>query len=183
MPLLFLDIDGVLNSAAFFDAKSRNQWKKALALRKSHEDYDRFHLEMIDSLAVVHLSEVYDQTKCNIVISSSWRAGDHYSVIERWLIEQGFTGPKGTVIGSTPMYSNCPEDCPGSKNEDSQRYCNRGHQIQAWLDNHPTAQKFGIIDDGNDMAHLNKYLVQTTWSHGMQEHHAMALIHLLGKAK
>ena len=46
----------------------------------------------------------------------------------------------------------------------------RGNEIQKWLDNNKekyNIEKFIILDDDFDMAHLKDRLVQTTWEQGL----------------
>jgi hypothetical protein len=57
-------------------------------------------------------------------------------------------------------------------------YCSRGHEIEAWLAEHPV-ERYAIIDDSNDMGMLSDRLVMTTWAYGMQAHHVPALVALL----
>ena len=62
--LLFLDIDGVLNSMVFF--KQSKQYKLDLLTRR--RTARQYSLDKLDLL-----KEIHDKTKCTIVMSSSWR--------------------------------------------------------------------------------------------------------------
>jgi hypothetical protein len=86
-PILFLDIDGVLNSEAFF-ARQRGRGITIISTRQ----------ELIDPAAVAHLNRIVDTTGCHVVLSSSWRLHNLGDVIE-WLRERGF---RGTLFGATP---------------------------------------------------------------------------------
>ncbi len=86
-PILFLDIDGVLNSEAYF-ARQRARRITIISTRQ----------ELIDPSAVVHLNRIVEATKCHVVLSSSWRLHNLGDVIE-WLRERGF---HGTLFGATP---------------------------------------------------------------------------------
>jgi hypothetical protein len=52
----------------------------------------------------------------------------------------------------------------------------RGHEIQAWMDEHGTPERFCIVDDGSDMAHLRHKLVQTDCYTGLTEESERAII-------
>lgn len=62
--LLFLDIDGVLNSQAFFQYSKQYQREKLLQ-RRSVRSYSLKKLDL--------LKEIHDKTRCTIVMSSTWR--------------------------------------------------------------------------------------------------------------
>lgn len=73
MNIIFLDIDGVLNSMAYFDKY------------KSHADISDYHLQM--------LAKIYHTCDANIVLSSSWRTLDdesdiHVHFIYEYLINE-----------------------------------------------------------------------------------------------
>lgn len=85
--VLFLDIDGVLNSATWF-AKMQAD---ALSRRPiSH---------MIDPDCVARLNQILDASGAEVVISSSWRIVHSLGEINAALKEKGFTGK---IIGKTP---------------------------------------------------------------------------------
>jgi hypothetical protein len=61
MKIIFLDIDGVLNSQNFFKThKPNNDWKET---------------DDIDRRAIAILNNILEKTNAKIVISSSWRIG------------------------------------------------------------------------------------------------------------
>ena len=61
--LLFLDIDGVLNSSAFFKGPKYKMYRIKNPWHAKQYDLDKIKL----------LKEIHDKTKCTIVMSSSWR--------------------------------------------------------------------------------------------------------------
>jgi hypothetical protein len=85
--LLFLDIDGVLNSIAYFRRRD------PITAQKCRD---------IDPDAVMLLNEVIERTGCSVVLSSTWRLFGLDAVRET-LAERGFTG---TLIGATPVLSD-----------------------------------------------------------------------------
>lgn len=83
---LFLDIDGVLNSAKYFEALKYGSLENKDAL---------------DPVAVARLNRITDATGAKIVVSSSWRhAFEHTPNMLFYLLkEEGITGE---MIGITP---------------------------------------------------------------------------------
>ena len=87
--IVFLDIDGVLNSTRYWDAN------KPLPMGKSGA---------IDPAAVLILNEVIAKSGAAVVLSSSWRM-QGYEHVQAMLAERGFTGQ---LIGQTPVKWECP---------------------------------------------------------------------------
>lgn len=85
MNLIFLDIDGVLNSHNFFS--SRVSCKSIL--------------DDIDPNAVEILNKIVDKTGASVVISSTWRKIRTHEEIHKILVERGYR--HNNVIGSTPV--------------------------------------------------------------------------------
>lgn len=83
-PIVFLDIDGVLNSANFF-LKENSKYMRADPRSQ------------LDPEAIAYLNEIYDW---NFVLSSTWRK--HYEIDEmnQMLHEVGFYG---TISDYTPV--------------------------------------------------------------------------------
>lgn len=106
---------------------------------------------LLDPILVARLNRVFTSVPdAEIVLSSSWRYAEKKGVIDinRLLKEVGYTGPK--IVHMTP---------DGEEE--------RGHEIQAWLDEHPETKKFVILDDDDDMVHLSDKLIQTSfWGEG-----------------
>ena len=139
MKLIFLDIDGVLNSVAFWNTR-----------------YVRGGSQ-IDPEAVAYLNELTDKTGANLVISSAWR---HRGIREmrRILRENKVRAP---VVGLTPNREYRARGplyiSPG-----------RGAEIAAWLKaSRRTVDRFVILDDDNDMGDLMHRLVRTDYQIGL----------------
>lgn len=64
MNIIFLDIDGVLNSIEYLTEKY-NELKRALKQE-----------EMLDPICIKYLKEIVDKTNSKIVITSSWKIFD-----------------------------------------------------------------------------------------------------------
>lgn len=149
--VLFLDIDGVLNSAEWF-AKTKD-------VRSGLSRIDELQ-EMLDPRAVALLNDLLARTGATVVLSSSWRIAYGIGFIQRALMARGFAGrlrDKTPSIGSP-----------------------RGREIQAWLDRRQEpVESFVILDDGSDMLHLSDRLVQTSWGTGLQPEHVERAVQVI----
>jgi hypothetical protein len=157
LKIIFLDVDGVLNSADFFH-RIRNKITKDRHVATEH----------IDPLAVKRLSKIVDATGAKIVISSVWRYSHKPVEMQKILGHHGF---KGQIIGATAR----------SKESKS-----RGKEIDAWLsesgtDRNDPVECFVILDDDADMDPHTERLVQTNWQSGLQDVHVRKLIKMLGR--
>ena len=147
MKVLFLDFDGVINSAKHF--KSLPPERAA-----SEVEYDD---RSFDKVAIGRLNRIVKDTGCEVVVSSSWR----------------LMYPLGKLCGILRRHGFCGRLLDAT--EDMPHGC-RGDEIQRWLDEHPGVERFAIVDDNSDMGHLVGQLVQTQWEHGLQDEHVAALI-------
>lgn len=85
--ILFLDIDGVLNSTRYWWINQPLPMNQAGA---------------IDPEAVARLNRIVEATGASVVLSSSWRGAqpDGYQRVQAMLVERGFTG---ALIGQTEL--------------------------------------------------------------------------------
>ena len=90
------------------------------------------------------LNRVIKETKAKIVLSSTWRWIERY----RNIIKNDM---KIDFIDVTPKL-----------------WEERGHEIQAWLDENPV-ENFIILDDDSDMVHLMPHLLQTDGEFGLTD--------------
>jgi hypothetical protein len=153
MKVLFLDVDGVLNSRQYPDLERRGG---------------------LMGMAQVHMDElirVINATGCKIVVSSAWRRSTVHKTLslgsrfgEVLRAREGGEVIFRAVVGVT-------DDEPGI----------RGEQIGRWLKAHPDVTSFAIVDDDADMGDLSDRLVQTSFETGLTATEADRLIELLGK--
>jgi hypothetical protein len=133
--IIFLDIDGVLNSNAWYERFG----------------YQHIPRPPLDRDAVRRLDRIVRATGAFLVISSSWRGDPRLS---SWLMEHGCSG---VVVGRTPRIAGVE----------------RGIEIAHWLRLNARSgipiRSFVILDDGDDMAGLQPWLVQTTQEYGLQD--------------
>ena len=146
---LFLDIDGVLNSAKYI------------------EDYpgccDRqWATSMLDPAACARLERVLAATGAEIVVSSAWRVLHSPEEIQGYLHERGVLSAR--VVGETPA---------------AWLNGGREAEIQAYLDDHPEITRYAIVDDMPHMGALSHSFVSTTWALGLLDEHVSRLVALL----
>ena len=153
--VIFLDIDGVLNSGRWYYE------------RGGYVPRDADMSAELDPSAIQCLNRIIDQTGAKVCISSSWRIleDECEANIAEMLAKRGFVGE---VIGRTPIYrGKCPE------------MTRRGLEIQAWIEASSPFDSICILDDSSDMAHLMPWLVQTTWAHGLTDEHVPCAVRML----
>lgn len=127
MKVIFLDIDGVLNSSRScmalggfpFPGKSKDR------------DWHKF-----DDVAVGLLRSIVSKTGAEVVLSSSWRIG---------------MGKKEMKELGERLGVNIFDKTRSSIGSEK-----RGHQIQEWLDSHTYVTSYVIIDDSADMLSSQK---------------------------
>jgi len=77
MNVIFLDVDGVLNSEDFLrkrEEEHRQLGHEGPAFPRRETKCDCFRLDrQIDPVAIAHLNDLVEETAAKIVISSSWR--------------------------------------------------------------------------------------------------------------
>ena len=153
MKIVFLDIDGVLNSEAHLEVNPPDK-----TLRMSD---DEWWAEMLDPSAIERLNYLLERTEAVVVVSSSWRWARDNEQLLRVLRSKGFTGK---IVDSTPQ-----------KNEK-----NRGREIKNWLDSYDgVLESYAILDDDGDMEPLRRRHVLTDPQVGLQDADVKKAIKLL----
>lgn len=154
MNIIFLDIDGVLNSAEFAE-RNYNETGKGL-----------FMFDFVDPFAVDSMKKFLDKhPDIRLVISSSWRYGNVHKTVD-FFRSNGMSPLADYVIGDTPRsYSG-----------------ERGNEIQWFLehigtdvmgdfiiDNDIKVDRYVIVDDDFDMLDFQKEnnLVKIDSMHGI----------------
>lgn len=152
--ILFLDIDGVLNSHAYWRSTGR-----------------QLHLHDLDRKAVTRLNAVLDRTGAMVVVSSTWRLHHSRVELQEMLTRYGFTG---TVLGTTTK-KHAKRGLQIQEWLDNPRYAHK--------DSPHYVESFAIVDDDSDMEHLLPHLVQTHMQGddgGLQDKHVEQLVSMLG---
>lgn len=149
-PVLFLDVDGVLNHRGCF-LPSR-------------------HGGPLDHDAIKRLQDVVEETGCRVVLSSTWRKlkrhvdhlrcnGGFPNAHEDWCtVELPVDIHHGLIVATHQ----------------------RGEEIAEWLSRHPEVTRYAIVDDDGDMLPDQRpFFVQTSFEHGLLDGHAKRLISIL----
>jgi hypothetical protein len=144
MKVLFLDIDGVCNSRAYlYRLRAKN--KKATLWYG------------IDPEAAKLVRRIVEETKCVVVLSSTWRM---------------YADGRAQIKREVCRFIDCTKDLQaGAK----RGYVPRGEEIQEWLSRHPNVTQYAILDDDSDFL-PNQWLFKTTFEKGITEDIAQAVI-------
>lgn len=168
MKVIFLDVDGVLNSNEVF--------------KKRYEYFQKHNvlLSVFDEALVERLSEIVSATGAKVVLSSGcrsdWKNGVDNLELERSKELQELFNKYGIeVVGITPCI-------PRTYQQDEKYTSWRENEIKYYLDTHPDIECFCVIDDESfDLQSLEEYLVKTSKQYGLQEEHVEKAIKLLKK--
>lgn len=155
MKVLFLDVDGILNSRAFLIAQAGE--RKILNIT----DFDpRSHL---DPVRIARLNEIVRRAGCEVVVSSSWRHPYDKATLLGYLRERGYGGD---ILDYTPSL-------PGHE---------RHVEIKRWLARrHVAPSAFVVLDDDRDAGvGLENHFVRPL--DGIEDEHVEQAIRILGGA-
>ena len=155
MKILFLDIDGVVNSQETFKARYERGGKG----RESD----------IDPVLAQHVKNIVERTGCKVVLSSSWRGSEE---AEREIEERVCK-----LAGRTPRIHRPV----GTGME----YCERGREIKSWMVSNAELveiTRYAIVDDDGDMLpEQQEHFFQTTNEKGITAEIAEKIIEHLNK--
>jgi hypothetical protein len=147
--VIFLDVDGVLNS--------RLHWNECDIIQVPTMPQNKG--SRLNPLYVARLRTILEVTGAKLVISSAWR-DTLMEPLTAYLSDHGI--PEREVIGRTPML--------GWK---------KVSEIHAWLTAHPEVKQWIAIDDARLFHDSESRQVLTTWDSGLQPAHVVRAIDLL----
>lgn len=154
--IIFLDIDGVLNSAFSFEENTKSRVPKSLI--------DIPHKKHIDAL-----NKIIIETQARIVVSSSWRY--YFSRVAFTYLFYFFGIERGAFL-----------DITKKRVTDSTEYIPRRVEIAKWLEeNKDRVKNFVILDDDEDACieeYKEKY-IRTYFHTGLTDSHANKAIKIL----
>lgn len=161
MKVIFLDVDGVLNSVGWMEENKKYGLSRP-----------------VDPSKVRLLKQIIDSTGAKVVLSSTWRNVDgsngepEHEVYNCLVRELGKCGIR--IYSRTPLINN-----------------DRPKEIKAWLDSHPSVGEFVSLDDDFEYEDYQRHgisgcLVQTRfWDEdgGLGEGHVEKAIRLLSERR
>lgn len=163
MKVIFLDVDGVLNSE-----------DDLLIYREKNKITGCILYAEVEDRPLKLLKEIVDKTFAKIVVSSSWRIGcernGRQSIFGRGLYEKL---EKRLKDYGMEIYDITPSLGTGTQ---------RGDEIREWLSQNET-ENFIILDDDSDMCEYveTKHFIQTTYKRGLTEELKNKAIAVLSK--
>ena len=139
MGIIFLDIDGVLNSRLYYESPRYDYNKDSV------DPLER-KLSDIDPKSIEFLNDLIEKTGAKVVITSTWRR--YYTIVElsELFKKRGFVGE---ILDKTPT---CGSDCL------------RGNEILRWVKENETLigrhyhefNDYVILDDDSDMLYWQR---------------------------
>ncbi len=158
--LIFLDIDGVLNT------------RRSMQQMSGHNSLMRGYTSLsFDLEAVQWLNYIEDNSNADIVITSSWKNKGLEAIRNMWT-EYSMHGYVKDITPSIQMRRDL--------------FCMRGMEILKWLsENYPEGMeqpRYVIIDDGDDfLPEQAEMLVRTNAEVGITKEDAAKAINILTK--
>lgn len=154
MNIIFLDVDGVLNSVN----KLIETHEKT---HKSHSGY----LYPFDEICLENLQTLVRETNSKLVVTSSWRKDEEGKNILLEMLKK--YDLKKDVMGFTPILSN--EE--------------RSKEIESFLDTLNIKPNFIILDDDSDFGDLLPFLIKTDKNTGLTYENVQEAIKKLNLSK
>ena len=163
--VLFLDIDGVLNT-------ERQHWHCQM---NGIAPIDRFGYAF-DPKAVANLASILTETGAEIVISSSWKSIGFMNMVKMWENR----GLPGKIIDITPNTVS-DEFLLNANLEDMELQPIKGVEIKDWLTSHEKqVSHYAIIDDESGMLpEQQPHFVQTNPQFGITRDNSQRVINIL----
>lgn len=148
MKVIFLDIDGVLNSTETQPVEERGL------------------MYSIHRPLVLRLNRIVEATGAKIVLSSTWRLADDW---HKTMLEAGIAD---VFLGRTISLQKERFESGITGAE----FMERGKEIQEWLDGHPDVDRYCILDDDSDMLPHQKHFKTSMFEGGLTEYIASQVI-------
>ena len=156
--IIFLDIDGVLNSL---------KWRESFITKVMRKNNEKLEIRLLDPLPIYLLLKLIRKTSSRIVMSSAWRNGKK-TYFWRLFYDMGFRFKLSDFIGETP-------DLHDKK---------RGYEIQKWIQDNNYTGKYIILDDDNDFLKGQlEFLIRTNHKYGFSINDYYKALNLLGDKK
>ena len=176
MKVLFLDIDGVLNSENWFAYRiycvKNNMFNILMNFVDTDDRNIKHKLTMLDDRAIANLNRIIEETGCKVVLSSSWRSSiESENIFTQNLLK--LKGFKYEFYGVTPRLWF------------SDFSIRRGEEIKFWLDKESEKheiESFAILDDDSDMLpeQMNNF-IHVDGQVGLTDRDVLTAIEILNK--
>ena len=155
--MIFLDVDGVLNSA---------QYRKQIYPNRQELSYIERN---VDKQCLLNLKKILKETGAKIVVSSTWRKDKDYNKFKEYLAKEGIG-----ILDETPDLGESGKN----RGEEIRKWLtNYKEQVE----------KFIIIDDDifHDFYELTTYQIKPNMfeNRGIEEQHVQEAIERLGRIK
>lgn len=166
MKIIFLDIDGVLNTKYWYKHMDKSTVK------------DKYGYAF-DPNAVSNLKRIIDETGANIVISSSWKCMGMTELKAMWRDRH----LPGKVIGITPDYDM--DESLTTDSDTTRLHQIRGLEIKDWLIIHGKhVSGYVIVDDTDSiLQEQQRHFIQTDPEVGITPNDALRAIMALNDVK
>jgi hypothetical protein len=163
--VIFLDIDGVLNTKLWYTQMERNTPK------------DKYGYTF-DPKAVANLKRIVEETGADLVVSSSWKCMGLSQIEEMWRDRS----LPGKIIGITPN-SVSDEMLLNADIDSIELFHIRGEEIKQWLTKYgKQVSNYAIIDDMDNMlSEQQSRFVHTNPEVGITEEDAQKTIEILNR--
>ncbi len=151
MRVIFLDIDGVLNSKKWFEIM--------LARLAVTGEQHKFDNGLVDPAAIATFNALLKLTHAKVVVSSTWRKYYPLDELKAHLGSQG--------LDTTNFIGKTGNSADG----------HRGREIAAWLEANDV-DSFVAIDDSSDLENLGDRHFKTSWEEGLLPKHVDSIVAL-----
>lgn len=165
MKLIFLDIDGVLNSNNYAEKRMKQGIK--------------YEIDPVDPDALHRLLEVISQTSAKIIISSSWRGLSYKDTVAEFRKKPQICPLIPYIIGVTPRMNVDRRGMEINYVVCHWKWCiEKGLIDEKYKDE--KIDKYIIIDDDTDMLLFHKTLfINTSWIEGFTDEDAARAVKIL----
>jgi len=158
MKVLFLDIDGVINTMA--ECGYRRCFGEGVA-KLTERRMLSSKVYPFDPTSMYYLHNIIKETGCKIVVSSTWRTD--LEEMKSWFAD-GII--KDAIIDRTPYSKELPQEYIDTIRS-YRGSIQRGDEIKHYLNTHPEINKYAILDDDSDMDVVRRNFFQTDTYDGL----------------
>jgi hypothetical protein len=157
MKVIFLDIDGVLNSETF-----------AIWCYHNNSFIQEGGSNFINPKVVKLITDLCEEHDVKLVISSSWRLYDLESTIDDFKRYRDLVPLIPYIVGVTPRVL------------DDRVWQKRGEEIEDYLNKHTEVENYCIIDDDSDMLEEQlSHFLRTNYHEGLTKNHIVLIKNIL----